>query len=120
MDRGSTSAPPHAACSHLHPHQPTPQTSPLAQSVRIAIIVALVSVGFNTLVLYAREPPRLVPKLLGILPAALVTALLWLKPVTVRPPQGGEGDAMPGTPCSVQARTHFSASCAAMAWTRPR
>jgi len=62
--------------------QPPCATSPLAQATRIAIIVALISVGFNTLVFFAREPRRLLPKLLAVAPAAALTALLWVKPVT--------------------------------------
>ncbi|KAI8471139.1 MAG: hypothetical protein J3K34DRAFT_520767 [Monoraphidium minutum] len=61
---------------------PPCQTSGLAQQVRLAIITALVSVGLHTLLLFAREPRRVLPKLLGLLPAAVLTALLWIKPVT--------------------------------------
>ena len=83
---GSSSKPPGPARRLTLPFplplQPSRQSSALAQAVRIAIIVALVSVGFNTLVLYAREPRGVLPTVAALLPAAVLTALIWLKPVT--------------------------------------
>jgi hypothetical protein len=58
------------------------QDGPLAQSVRIAVIAALVSVALNTLAPFAREPRGVLPKALALVPAAAVTAVLWLKPTT--------------------------------------
>ncbi|GBF94972.1 hypothetical protein Rsub_07473 [Raphidocelis subcapitata] len=54
----------------------------LAQSVRLALIAALCSVALNTLAPFAREPRGVLPKALAVAPAAVVTAVLWLKPTT--------------------------------------
>jgi hypothetical protein len=50
--------------------------------IKFAIILAIAQVAFNTIIYFSREPKRIVPKALAFVPAVILTALLWMKPVT--------------------------------------
>ena len=50
--------------------------------IKFAIIIAITQVAFNTIIFFSREPKRIVPKALAFVPAVILTALLWMKPVT--------------------------------------